>query len=383
MPLPKLKFIKKYLPFTFFVFSLFFIVKTLFLNFYPDFKIHYLAPQAIFNGLNPYLGGKGYFTPDVHPPFTILLFSPFTLFSYFLAERLWTLLSIIFLFGSLYLIFKINNEKMFSRIGFLISALLFTFYFPIKFTLGMGQINFLILFLVTLSIYSLNKNKNYLTGTLLSLSIMIKFFPLFLLPYLIILKKWKTLFSFIAVSVIVLLFTFIVINPDINIYFYKNVLPTLLSGWKTDYYNQSLSGFLGRQISNGFARELSRIFISLILVAVSYLIILKNNSQRTTIVNLSFSLLITLTLLINNFSWQHHFVWLIFPFITIFYFIKNKKLSWYYYFILGVSFFLVGFNLRNPNIFPVIFASHVFYGILILWGLNLYLLLKKTSEAKT
>lgn len=383
MPLSKLKFIKRYLPFILFVLSLFFIAKTLFLNFYPDFKIHYLAPQAIFKGLNPYLGGKGYFTPDVHPPFTILLFSPFILLPYGFAEKIWTLLSIIFLTGSLYLIFKINNEKMFSRIGFLISALLFAFYFPIKFTLGMGQINFLILFLVTLSIYFLNKNKNYYAGVFLSLSIMIKFFPLLFLPYLIILKKWKILFSFIIVSVMIILFTLIVINPDINIYFYKNVLPTLFGGWKTDYYNQSLSGFLGRQMENGFARESLRIFISLILIAVSFLVIFKNNAKKTTIANLSFSLLITLTLLINNFSWQHHFVWLLFPFITIFYFIKNKKLDWSYYFVLGVSFFLVGFNLTNPNIFPVIFASHVFYGTIILWGLNLYLLLKKTSEVKT
>ncbi len=383
MPLSKLKFIKKYLPPILFLLSLFFLAKTLFLNFYPDFKIHYLAPFAVFKGLNPYLGGKGYFTPDVYPPFTILLFSPFILLPYGFAEKIWTLLSIIFLIGSLYLIFKINKEKMFSRIGFLISALLFAFYFPIKFTLGMGQINFLILFLVTLSIYFLNKNKNYLTGTFLSLSIMIKFFPILFLPYLIILKKWKILFSFIAVSTVVFLFTLIIIKPDINIYFYKNVLPTLFGGWKTDYYNQSLSGFLGRQISNGFARELLRIIISLILVAVPFLVILKNNSKKTTKVNLSFSLLITLTLLINNFSWQHHFVWLLFPFITIFYFIKNRKLDWSYYFVLGVSFFLVGFNLTNPNIFPVIFISHLFYGTLILWGLNLYLLLKKTSEAKT
>jgi len=383
MPLAKLKFIKKYLPPILFLLSLFFLAKTLFLNFYPDFKIHYLAPQAVFKGLNPYLGGRGYFTPDVHPPFTILLFSPFILFPYGFAEKIWTFLSIIFLIGSLYLIFKINKEKMFSGLGLIICSVIFTFYFPIKFTLGMGQINFLILFLVTLSIYFLNKNKNYYAGVFLSLSIMIKFFPLLFLPYLIILKKWKILFSFIIVSVMIILFTLIVINPDINIYFYKNVLPTLFGGWKTDYYNQSLSGFLGRQMENGFAREFLRIFISLILVAVPFLVILKNNVKKTTIVNLSFSLLITLTLLINNFSWQHHFVWLLFPFITIFYFIKNKKLDWSYYFVLGVSFFLVGFNLTNPNIFPVIFISHVFYGTLILWGLNLYLLLKKTSEVKT
>ena len=133
MPLPKLiKFIKKYFPLALFVLSLFFIIKTLFLNYYPDFRVHYLAPLAIFKGLNPYLGGKNYFTPDVHPPFTILLFSPFTLFSYYLAEKLWTLLSIIFLLVSLDLIFKINKEKMFSGVGLILCSIIFSFYFPVN-----------------------------------------------------------------------------------------------------------------------------------------------------------------------------------------------------------------------------------------------------------
>jgi hypothetical protein len=117
--------------------------------------------------------------------------------------------------------------------------------------------------------------------------------------------------------------------------------------------------------------------ISVVLIALSFLIIWLKNSKKAAAVNLTFSLLITLSLLINNFSWQHHFVWLLFPFITIFYFMKDKKLSWYYYLVLGISFFLVGFNLKSPNLLPVILISHVFYGALMLWGLNLYLLAKR------
>jgi hypothetical protein len=378
MPLPKLiKFIKKYFPLALFVLSLFFIIKTLFLNYYPDFRVHYLAPLAIFKGLNPYLGGKNYFTPDVHPPFTILLFSPFTLFSYYLAEKLWTLLSIIFLLVSLDLIFKINKEKMFSGVGLILCSIIFSFYFPVKFTLGMGQINFLILFLTLLSIYFLQKKKHNFSGVFLGLSIMIKLFPVLFLPYLMILKKWRILFSFMLVCLFTLLLTFIIIKPDINLYFYKNIVPTLLNGWKTDYYNQSLSGFLGRQMGPGFLREALRELISVVLIALSFLIIWLKNSKKAAAVNLTFSLLITLSLLINNFSWQHHFVWLLFPFITIFYFMKDKKLSWYYYLVLGISFFLVGFNLKSPNLLPVILISHVFYGALMLWGLNLYLLAKR------
>jgi hypothetical protein len=128
----------------------------------------------------------------------------------------------------------------------------------------------------------------------------------------------------------------------------------------------------------GFLRELSRILISLVLVSVSFLIVWLKNSKKTEVINLILSLLITLSVLINNFSWQHHFVWLLFPFITILYFIKNKKLARYYYLILGISFFLVSLNLKTPGDFSLLFISHVFYGSIMLWGLNLYILAKDT-----
>ncbi len=380
MPSPKLNKIIKYLPFIVFILSLFFIVKTLFLDFYPDFKIHFLAPQEILHGINPYLGGKEYFTPDVHPPFAILIFTPFILFSFEQAEKLWTLLSITLFSFSIYLIFKINKAKMFSAAGLYLCALTFAFYFPAKFTFGMGQINTLLLFLTVLSIYSLNKNKDYLSGVFLSLSVMIKFFPLMFLPYLIIFKKWKMLISFLITSLVILFVTLVFIKPNINIYFYKDVLPTLIGGWKTEYYNQSLSGFLGRLMDNGYQREMLRIFISSALILISFLVIIKNNSKKTNVINLILSLLVTLTLLINNFSWQHHFIWLIFPFITIFYFVKNEKLNWKYYSLLVLSFVLVSFNIKNPNLINPIFISHVFYGTLILWGLNLYLLFRKSAN---
>ncbi len=360
--------------FTIFILSLFFIFKTLFLNFYPDFKVHYLSPIAVFSGNNPYKGGENFFTPEVYPPFVIYLFSPFILFSYSVAEKLWTALSIIFLFVSLYFIFKINGKFLFSTTGLLLSALFFTFYFPIKFTLGMGQINFLILFLTVLSVYFLNKNKEASSGFFLTLSMMIKFFPLLLLPYLLLLKKWKMLLS-IGITFCTISFFIFLLNPKLTLYFYGSVLPSLLGGWKGDYYNQSLAGFLTREVVFLPLREFMTVLFSLLLVIISFVTI---HIRKNIFSNLSVSLLISLSLLINNFSWQHVFVWLSFPFITIFYFIKDQRSSLFYFLVWGASFFLTGLNLPNPGIFPVIFISHVFYGALLLWALNIYLLLKKT-----
>ena len=126
---------------------------------------------------------------------------------------------------------------MFSSSGFLI-LLLVSLSFPVKFTLGMGQINHLILLLFVLSIYFLEKRKTFLSGLSFSLSLAIKFFPIFFPLYFLLKKKWKILFYFMISFCVLSLIAFIV-NPQINLYFYKNIFPSFLSGWNTEYYNQS------------------------------------------------------------------------------------------------------------------------------------------------
>jgi len=45
-----------------------------------------------------------------------------------------------------------------------------------------------------------------------------------------------------------ILFCGLLLDPKINVFFYRNVLPTFFGSWKMDYYNQSLSGFVGRSM---------------------------------------------------------------------------------------------------------------------------------------
>ena len=241
-----MKFIKKYFPPLFFIFSIAIFLKAFLLPGYPDFLVHYYSPQVLLAGGNPYTFGRLAFFPDVYPPATIMFFFPFILLPLPAAEKLWFVVSLICLFLSVYLIFKIAKKKFFSGLGLMVLAFIFL-SFPVKFNFGMGQINTLVLFLTCLSAYFFYDKRFFSSAVFLVLSLSMKFFPPFLPVYFLIFKKWKYLLWLFLTFVLLHLIIFL-IYPELVIYFYTKVVFQFIGGWKLDYYNQSLTGFEERCI---------------------------------------------------------------------------------------------------------------------------------------
>ena len=366
------------------------LAKVLLLDFYPDFSIYYEASKSFTHGMNPYLGGKQFFTAFVYPPFVLVFFLPFVTLPFFIAEKVWISLSLILLLASVGIMYRMNNIKLLSSEAMIISSLVFIF-FPAKFTLGMGQSNMVILFLVTLFLYFFQKNKQIPAAIALGFSIAIKLFPVLFLAYLFLQKQWK-IFFITSGTVIGLFGIAYLINPEINRYFYQHILPTLFSSEKTDYYNQALSGFLLRGFHDKTIITILKIGISSFILISTFVVIVKKLPFHRTPsnsplsgggqTNFIFSLLITVSVLINSFSWQHHFVWLLIPFLITYSSLRTgpqtgEAIS--HYVMLLISFMLVAGNLKNPSHVPILLQSHVFYGGLLLWILQIRLL----SFAKT
>jgi len=363
--------------FLFFLIAFLSLLKVLLLNLYPDFSQYYWGLKTISQGLNPYISSQNALTPTTYPPFVLFLLSPFGFLPFVWAEKLWTFMSLILLFSSVFLIFKIYKQKLFSNLGFLILGLV-SLSFPVKFTLGMGQINNLILFLFVLSVYLLQKKKNYLSSFSLSLSLAIKFFPVFFPLYFILKRRWKILFFTVITFCGFYLIAYL-LDPKINFYFYKYILPTFLSGWKTDYYNQSLAGFIGRSFAAGVFRDFLKNFLPLIFILISFFVIIKSlkNEQMQ---NMHLGLLISLNLIVNSFSWQHHFVFMIFPFLVTFFFVKKIKNNFWFLLTIFISYLLISFNLVNPNAVPILLRSHVFYGAVLMWALQVFLIWRDSPK---
>jgi len=364
----------------FFIVSFWSLTKALFLNHYQDFQIYYLSSKTFLMGGNAYLPVKGILTSYLYPPFSIVFLSPFSRLPLIASERIWAFCSLLSLFIAIYLIFLLYKKNLFSTLGFVVLGLV-CLSFPVKFTFGMGQINNFILLLFVLSAYFLNKNKNYSSAFFLSLSFAIKFFPIFLLPYFFLLKRWKFLAAFIISFIFLSLVTLIILKPQVNIYFYQKVFPSLTIGWKMDYYNQALTGFLSRSVLNLRLREMLDVVISLAFFITSYFVIWKTRNNKK-LLNMHLGILVTLGLLINNFSWQHHFVFMIFPFLVTLFYVQKIKHNLKFIFIILISYFLISFNLANPNVVPILLRSHVFYGALLMWILQLFLIWKDSPKLR-
>jgi len=371
-----MKLFKKYFPALLFISSFLLMIKVILNNGYPDFSNFYFGPLLAFKNINPYLGNVNLFTPTTYPPFIFWFLYPLTLLPLVIAEKLWTIGSIIALFLSISLLLKIFNQKITSSESLILFSLAFL-AFPVKFTLGMGQINIFILLFITLFIYFLNKSKAY-SGLFLALCLMLKVFPLAPIFYLITAKKWKTIAYLFLTLILGITLTLIFIRTAVVVYFIEKIVPTLLNSWKGDYYNQSLTGVMVRAgIYDN--RELIRSVITLIIALPVFWIVFLNKSKEKLTINLIIGTLLTLNLLINSFSWQHHFVWLLPSFFVTYLYLKKIKADKYFYYLLFFCYLLVSLNLKNPLDLPLLAQSHVFFGTLILLIFQTTLLYNSTK----
>ena len=138
------------------------------------------------------------------------------------------------------------------------------------------------------------------------------------------------------------------------------------------YYNQGIMGFISRITSDLTVRKDVTVVISLLLTTVcGYFATKKQNKIHV------FSLFIITLTLIDTLSWQHHFIWLIFPFIATAVTLHRKKMA-VPGILLCISYLLTAWNFKHPEIyahFPaVLFLSNQFYGAILLWGIIIYLL---------
>ena len=344
------------------------LCKTFFLHTYPDFRIFYTSARSFLEGRSPYILSGG-FTPFLYPPFALLIFIPFTLFPLVVAEKLWLTVSLILFYTSIYFLFRLSQIKKFSLEGILLLTIS-NLAFPVKFSLGMGQINMVLLFLLSLSLLLLSRKEDTKSGFLLGILILTKLFSPFLILWAVLLRRWQVILSLFISVVVLIAITAIVLTPSLYLYYAIHVLPGLVLSSPVIYYNQSLSGFFLRFMGLGNIVHVCIFFcqIAIALVSMGYVI---RNKRKNPI--LSFSLFLTMSLLLSPLSWQHYFV-LLLPCYIIYYSVMRKSKMVSSMIVLLISFILVNSNIKNLSVFPMIVTGHVFFGALLLWVVGIQLL---------
>lgn len=253
-------------------------------------------------------------------------------------------------------------------------------YFPVKYTLANGQINTFILLFVVFFVNWFVKKRDTLAGVILAITVTLKLFPLFILPYLIFIKRFSIIKSFFISLLIISFFALMLIPFPVIFAYFNSILPLLFhEGGGTYYFDQSLSAFLARSINSYIAAQITKP-LSLLILFITYVILWKHR-HNNKIELLSIGILLILNIILGNFAWQHHFIWLIVPYIITFIYLRDSQLSKKFYIILSISYLLTAANIPNPRLVPPILQSHVFYGAVILYCLLMYFILKQPKLA--
>lgn len=147
-----------------------------------DFRAFYIAGESVKEGLNVYLNNEGIGLIDcceertvsrfIYPPLSAYFFSVVSAMDYFWAKLVWT---IILLAGFIKLI------NSFALPSWLLLS------FPVLYSIERGQIDIVVLWLI---VYSFRTKSPLISSTLFFISVLLKLFPIMLLP-LIIWRWWK------------------------------------------------------------------------------------------------------------------------------------------------------------------------------------------------
>jgi hypothetical protein len=361
-----LKYVFIIIIFIHFSFSLF----NIFTSIAPDFHEYYISAKKL---INVKILNSDKHLYNGYPLFQTVFFIPFVFLPYFVSQGLFILLNIISLLMIVFFTLKMFKTKIkLVNFFFLLSMIIVSF--PFKFTIGMGQINLISSAFLILSFYLYKNRRNFLSGIFLAFAIWTKpYFAIMSLFYLLEYKKnLKILYTTLLSLFFILIISFVCFGLN-NITQTLNSVPILLNFDNREiYYNQGFMGFISRFISNDLFKGIVSFITALFLIACSIKKSINNKEK-----SLQFSLFITTILLINPLSWQHHFIYLIFPFIIVFYKLKKCQ-NMYLYYWFWFSYLLISSNIKNPYIlkgfFGNIIISHVFIGALIFYFLIFYLL---------
>lgn len=361
--------LKKIFILVFFTVAVAVLSRVFLISHYIDFESFYFATKAFYAGSNPYLELNGTVVGFLYAPTSFLFFSLFTLFPLEISGLLWTLYSVILLVISICLLFKIAKRKILSYEFMGMLGLVFMM-FPVKFSLGMGQVGMLNLFLVTLFLYLISKNKERFTGAGLAFCLLLKFSPLFYPFYLIVLRKWRTLLiMFLTISsIFIAVFIF---RPEQMMYFLTKSLPGTFNSWPMDYYNQALSGAIGRSLGKGEVAQLVKLLSSGFLIAVSFYVLWKKRSNKS-VLQLGYTSLLPLSIIIAPLAWQHYFVLVIPTLITLYFYYQKNGAGAIRYLVLVMSYLFIAANIKSTEGISPLILSHVLWGTLVLWGLSIY-----------
>ncbi len=253
-----------------------------------------------------------------YPPSFGGMMIPFGMIEYALSVKLWNFFNIWLFFASLYLLIKIfapyTLEKNKQTILILVTGALVLSY--VQICIRYGQVQILVVFLLILSFYLLERDSYFFGSLCIVASICIKFIPAILLLYPLLIFNKINIYRFFFHSgflvVITLLFSCFFRSPLLDLKEFAMALGGKSQGIAVENLNQSFFAGMIRLLTEVKVDNEIKPFINIMSLRVEnvkFIYIFVSSVVFFGLIALGF--LITFVTIFSPLAWSHYFVWLL------------------------------------------------------------------------
>lgn len=253
---------------------------------------------------------------------------------------------------------------------------------PMSDTLAFGQIDLALLLCFTLALWALRTKHDVLAGVLIALGTLFKIYPVLMLAFLVIKRRWWGLAGFALGMLLFNGLAVAVMGWEMHRIYLTEVLPSI-GGTTSWVENQTISGFVARFVaapteSDIFGNRVLALLglgLSALVGLAGCVLVWPHARPRDTRFALQYSVFLILMVLVVPAAWMHYETLLFIPFALLLGYTAQRRVSLPRAVALALAFALIGYGNQWSfydgtvmGVLTIAGVSYKFYGMLLLGG---------------
>jgi hypothetical protein len=317
------------------------------------------------------------------PPFYGMLFVPFVFQDGEQILFFHRILNVILLSTTAIVWFRMWGVRVLSAAA--AGTLILLNFRPMTDTIAFGQIDLALLLALTLALWVLRSDRaalDVLAGALVALGTLFKVYPLLLLAFFVVKRRWWAVAGFALGMLVLNGLSISVIGWEMHRVYLFEVLPRI-GGTTSWVENQTISGFLARlsvlptdtSIFHNRPIELLGLALGAAAGMLACLLALRPARSTSTTLALQYGAFGLVMVLTVPAAWMHYETLLFLPFAALLLHMRDHRIGLTRAALLAISFALAGYGNQWSyfdgtvlGVLTVLGVSYKFYGMLLLGG---------------
>jgi hypothetical protein len=327
------------------------------------------------------------------PPFYGMLFTPFVFQDGLMILFFHRVLNVLLLATAVLVWMRMFGIPLFSALG--AGIIILINFRPFADTIAFGQIDLALLLILTLALWALRAERNLLAGALIALGALFKIYPVLLLAFCVIKRRWLALLGFALGMLVLNGVALAVMGWEMHRVYLFEVLPRI--GGSTAWVeNQTIAGVLARLVAppteaaifQDWGLALLANGIAAVVSLAACILALRPASPKPLPFTLQYSQFLLLMVFAAPAAWMHYETLLFVPFAALLLHWHTRDLSLAKAAALATSFALIAYGNQWSyydgtvmGVLTIAGISYKFYGMLLLGSVLAATLLEKPAPA--